>query len=233
MLDIAISAALAVLTIAMAYLGIHVTLHPPNESSKARLLYKTGFFVCGCFMVCLVIAQSTRGKQAQRSAGNQIDGLKNDIRDAKQAVVNESQRRQKAEADLKLAVTSSGQETRSGITQDLRKTPLKVDVTQKPADTPEKLRIRGDLGEFARRGMEIRDKLATDVPLKQVEDEGQEWFVEVQSYLKKNLEPSFLNQFLLTHPELSPSVVPSEKLPVWHGLNERIQTLDRFIDELK
>jgi hypothetical protein len=75
MLDIAISAALAVITFAMAYLGIHVTLHPPNKTSKARLFYKSGFFVCGCFMVYLVIVQGTRAKQAQRIAGNQIDGL--------------------------------------------------------------------------------------------------------------------------------------------------------------
>ena len=81
--------------------------------------------------------------------------------------------------------------------------------------------------------MEIRDKLATDAPLKRVEDEGQEWFDGVQSYLKKNLEPSYLNQFLLTHPELPPSAIPPDKHPVWHGLNERVQTLDRFIDELK
>lgn len=233
MLDITISAALAVLTIAIAYLGIHVTLHPPNESSKARRFYKTGFFVCGCFMVFLVILQGIRTKQTQRSAGNQIGGLQDDIREAKQEVKNESKRREEAERYLTLAVRVSGQETRSGITQDLRKIPLKVDVTQKAADTPEKKRIRGELGEFARRGMEIRDKLATDAPLKQVEDEGQEWFVGVQSYLKKNLEPSYLSQFLLTHVEFSPSTIPSEKLPVWHGLNERIQTLDRFIDELK
>lgn len=233
MIDIATSAALALLTIVMAYLGIHVTLHPPNESSKARLCYKSGFFVCGCLMVCLVIIQGIRAKRAQRSAANHIDGLQTDIRGAKAEVESESKRRQKAETDLTLAVRVSGQETRSGITQDLRKIPLKVDVVQKLADTPDKERIRGDLGELARRGMVIRDKLATDAPLKQVEDEGQEWFDEVQSYLKKNLEPSYLNQFLLTHVELSPSAIPPDKLPVWHGLNERIQTLDRFIDELK
>ena len=146
MLDIATSAALAVFTIVMAYLGIHVTLHPPNESSKARLFYKAGFFVCGCLMVCLVIVQGVRAKEAQRTAANQIDELQTGIRGATAEVENESKRRQSAENDLALAVRISGQETRSGITQDLRKTPLKVDVVQKPADTPEKKRIRGTSG---------------------------------------------------------------------------------------
>src|ERR1700733_408843 len=32
---------------------------------------------------------------------------------------------------------------------------------------------------------------------------------------------------------MRPSDITAEKLPLWHGLNERIQTLNKFIDELK
>jgi len=58
-MDILIAAALTLVSIAMAYLGVHVTLHPLNESSPARFWYKAGFFVCGIAAVSLVTTQGT------------------------------------------------------------------------------------------------------------------------------------------------------------------------------
>jgi hypothetical protein len=52
-------------------------------------------------------------------------------------------------------------------------------------------------------------------------------------YLRANLGSSYVSQFLLTNTEMWPSDITAEKLPLWHGLNERIQTLNKFIDELK
>jgi len=78
------------------------------------------------------------------------------------------------------------------------------------------------------RGMELRDRCATD----ELEADAQSWFVEVQQYLRKNLDSSYLNQFLLTHPDpLTPGGVRQEMLPLWHGLNQRTQNLSRFIDQ--
>jgi hypothetical protein len=240
MFDIFISGSLAALTIIMAYLGMHVTLHPPNESPRLQFWYKLGFFVCGAFALSLVIIQGVRANKSQRSASNQIASLRQDIDGAKieaegarREVQRESERRQQAERNLETIIQSSGQATRVGITQDLRKIPLKVEATGKSADTPEKKRIRETLGNFVQRGMVIRDQLATAVPVNQIEAEGQVWFEEVQLYLQTNLDSSYVNQFRLTHTEPNPSDIPAEKLPLWHGLNERIQTLDKFIDQLK
>lgn len=156
MLDIFISASLAALTMIMAYLGVHVTLHPPNESTRARRWYKIGFSACGVLAVGLVITQGVRANKSQKSATNQIAGLKQDIggarieaqsarseaESAKEEVQSESGRRQQAEKDLAIIIQATGKATRIGITQDLRKIPLKVEVTGKPADTPERKRIR-------------------------------------------------------------------------------------------
>jgi hypothetical protein len=249
MLDVVISASLAILMIVMTYLGIHVTLHPPNESPRAQRWYKTGFLVCGIAAVLLVVTQGIRANKSQRAATGQIVSLRQDVREAKneattasseaesarREVQNESGRRQQAEKDLATIIQSTGKATRAGIAQDLRKIPLKVEVTGKPADTPERKKVRDVLGTFVRDGMKIRDQLGSTstISVSQVEIDGQKWFDAVQAYLLANLGSSYVSQFLLTNTELSPSDIPPEKLPLWHGLNERIQTLNKFIDELK
>lgn len=249
MLDIFISASLATLTMVMAYLGVHVTLHPPNESPGAQRWYKIGFLACGLLALGLVITQGVRNNRSQKNSTNQIANLRQDINGAKtkaeeckseaanatQEVQRESDRRKQAERDLVIAIQASGQATRTGIAQDLRKIPLKVEVTGKPADTPERRRIREVLGNFVRNGMTIRDQLASasTVPLSQTEADGQRWFEAVQIYLQANLGSSYVSQFILTNTEPTPSDVTADRLPLWHGLNERIQTLNKFIDELK
>jgi hypothetical protein len=153
---------------------------------------------------------------------------------AKQEVETESVRRQQAEKDLSIIVQKSGRATRLGISEDIRKTPLKVEVNGKPADTPERKRIREALGNFVRRGMALRDRCVTDSPEKQLEVEAQAWFEEVQQFLQSNLDSSYLSQFLLTHPDpLRPAHISEEMLSLWYGLNERIQSLSAFIDQLK
>jgi hypothetical protein len=164
-----------------------------------------------------------------------IGGAQREAKEAKQEVQRESDRRQQAERDLAITIQASGRATRVGITQDLHKTPLKVEVASKPADTPERKRVRESLGSFVRDGMRMRDQLgsASTTPLSQIEAEGQRWFETVQAYLQANLGSSYVSQFLLTNTEMSPSDISAEKLPLWHGLNERIQNLNKFIDELK
>jgi hypothetical protein len=242
MADIILSTLLAILTIVMAYVGVHVTLHPPNESPKKQLLYKLGFFACGVLAVILVIVQGVRGLNSQRNATNEIDALQFDIRgaraeaeSAKQEVKSESSRRQKAERDLALIIENSGRATRRGVAEDIRKSPLRVEVTGQPLqDNREKRRIREGLGALMQRGMVLRDRCSTGVPVEQLTREGEQWFEEVQRYLNDNLDSSYLDQFLLTHPDpLTPGSVRQEMLPLWHGLNQRTQTLSRFIDQLK
>ena len=134
-LDITLSVALAIVTIAMAYLGVHVTLHPA-ESTRTRTAFKAGFSACAIVAVGLVIWQGTRNGMAQRQATGRIDVLGKEISDAKREAQNvradlqsESARRQQAERDLAIIVQGTGQTTRAGISDDLKKTPFKVQVS--------------------------------------------------------------------------------------------------------
>jgi hypothetical protein len=147
-LDVSISAALAILTMLMGYLGVHLTMHPA-ESTKARLWYKTGFATCAVFMVGLVIWQGVRNGMSQLSLARQLSsgttriselsgqvsslqsGLsetKKQVTDARTDLRVESARRQQAEQDMGMMVKKTGVDTRAGVAEDIRKSPITVDV---------------------------------------------------------------------------------------------------------
>ena len=140
-LDILLSAALAVCTIIMAYLGVHVTMHPPNESRRVQFWYKAGFCICGICAVCLVVWQGVRNGRTQLAAGQQIGSLRDDVRTAKSEaqnarhdLENESTRRKQAERDLAIIVQATGKSTRDGVVSDIKKSPIKVQVEGLQAD---------------------------------------------------------------------------------------------------
>lgn len=142
MLDIAISASLAALTMAMAYLGVHVTLHPPNESPRAQFWYKVGFLICGLFAIALVIAQGVRSRNSQGRAAKEIYDLKGSLSSVQANLTNvetatalirseqeaETARRQQAEKDLELIVQGSGKAVREGVVSDIKKSPINVQL---------------------------------------------------------------------------------------------------------
>jgi hypothetical protein len=65
-LDIGISVVLGVLTIGMAYLGVHVTLHPVGEARRTQQLYKAGFAVLAVCALSLVWWQGARSEASKR-----------------------------------------------------------------------------------------------------------------------------------------------------------------------
>jgi hypothetical protein len=64
-LDVWIAALIAALTIAMAYMGVHITIHPLDESPRRRLRYKCGFAVCAAGAIALVAWQGVRNYRGQ------------------------------------------------------------------------------------------------------------------------------------------------------------------------
>jgi hypothetical protein len=135
MFDIFISAGIAILTILMAYLGVHVTLHPKTDSPREQFWYKAGFLICGVLAVVLVIVQARRSTKTQEKAASQVSDLQRDIQDAKAEAQGakeemriESSRRQQAEKDLLIALEGSGKATRQGVAEDIRKSPLRVEL---------------------------------------------------------------------------------------------------------
>jgi hypothetical protein len=133
-LDIAISAALALLTIGMGYLGVHVTLHPA-ESPRARRWYKIGFSACAIGAVGFVVWQGVRNGNSQRTFTKRIGGLEENLAGTRQQVADargeektESTRRQQAEKDLALFIQGIGKKTRDGVAEDIKKSPIKVEL---------------------------------------------------------------------------------------------------------
>lgn len=159
-LDIAISVALAIVTSAMAYLGVRVTLHPAQSPRETRR-YKIGFSTCALLGISLVIWQGIRNGRSQHDFLERISGLtakvgslqkdlqttRNDLTDTKQQVVDarseekiESTRRQQAERDLTTTVQGVGKSTREGVISDIKQSPISVHIDGTPAPpTPIKL----------------------------------------------------------------------------------------------
>lgn len=169
-MDIGISASLAIVTILMAYLGVHVTLHPAESDSKRRA-YKAGFFVCAGIAVALVVLQGARNGATQTANINAMSSLQKDVKDAKTEtervrtdlekshaeVLAEIARRQQAETDMKLMVQATGQQTRSGVAEDLRKAPINLSVNGENRSLSE-AQCNG-LAKLSAQGRALTDKL--------------------------------------------------------------------------
>jgi len=161
----------------MAYLGVHVTLHPPNESAKETRNYKIGFIVCGVLTVALVITQGIRTNRAQQDSDSQIAGLRSDAQaakteaeGAKTEVQKESARRQQAEADLAAVATGEAQKL---------------------------LAIRTKLGALIAEGNEVKDACLKMPQSDQrpCSPKEKEWVARVREYLKSSMESPYLARF--------------------------------------
>jgi hypothetical protein len=73
MLDIAIAIGIALLTVAMAYMGVHVTLHPPKDNKKAG--WKVGFVGVALATVALITMQTIRNGRKQSSLHAQLNKI--------------------------------------------------------------------------------------------------------------------------------------------------------------
>jgi hypothetical protein len=248
-LDFFIAACIALLGIVLTGLGWTVTIHPP-VTSRSKTLHKVAFVVCGTLMFVLVLGQSLRNEQSQRDLTRSIATVQGDERDAKRGQEltriamaklqddekSERIRRQQAERDLALIVQASAQSTRLSVSDDIRKLPpVKVEVKGQPGrNSAENRTIREDLGEYMRRGSALRDRCYTDGPDTKLDAEAAAWYEEVRSYLGKTLDKSYVEQFaVLTPTAFTPNGVPAKRLNLWTALNQKVQDLSKFIDQLK
>ena len=102
--------------------------------------------------------------------------------------------------------------------------------------TPEqKKQVRTALANFMLRGMSLRSRCSrTAQEDPKLDDDAAQWFAEAQAYLSATLDASFVVQFANTHAtSLQPGGVPQERHGLWKGLDQRIDTLDKFIDQFK
>jgi hypothetical protein len=71
-MDIFLAVVQAFVAAAAAYLGVHLTLHPPGESARAKLAYKAGFILCGLASIALIATQAYRNDQTQTALRGQL-----------------------------------------------------------------------------------------------------------------------------------------------------------------
>jgi hypothetical protein len=81
MLDIAIAVFTALLTLATAYLGVHVTLHPAEDDSK-KSRYKSSFIACGLSAAALIGVQTYRNSVAQEKLSAELSRIETQYRNA-------------------------------------------------------------------------------------------------------------------------------------------------------
>lgn len=175
--DIVISVALAALAVFAAYLGVRVTIHPPLMRHKWR--YNLGFVLIGIVTAILLVVQGIRnGKAQEKAIGsiNKIEGLTRDVEQGKTDIKTlgsslqiEVARREQAERDLTLTVQKTGQDTRSGVAEDIRKSPISVTVAplNAPAKiTPQVLKRPSETAPpYETQFMVLTDKMITPVRL--------------------------------------------------------------------
>lgn len=103
------------------------------------------------------------------------------------------------------------------------------------ASAEQKKDIRIALSHWMALGETLRDRCSSDPPTSQLDTEANEWFQQVDLWLRSHLDISFDIQFkhVTPSPLGPPSRVPSERDGLWRGINERVETLNKFIDEFK
>lgn len=80
-MDIAIAVFIALFTCGLAYMGVHVTLHPP-DTDKAKWWWKIGFGLVAAAICVLVFIQTRRNGNQQATTDQSIADLKGNLKDA-------------------------------------------------------------------------------------------------------------------------------------------------------
>ncbi len=120
------------------------------------------------------------------------------------------------------------------------KASVATNVTRKPpasagsSERQRKQQIRQKLGDFMIQGIVLRDRCATDSPSSRLEMDADDWYGQVLAYLNKELDSSYDSQFRVNTPSaMQPPGVPRARLGLWILLDEKVQSLNKFIDQLK
>lgn len=152
-----------------------------------------------------------------------------------QAQQREVIRREQAERDLQNLVSQVGHNTSKAVISDIKNSPIRVVVNGLPSKDPAAFRkVRESLGEYIHLGATLRDKCRTDPLNTTLEAEANKWYANVLAYLEKTLDKSYHSQFSLQHASsFQPHGVPPERVALWAGIDQRLETLNRFIDQLR
>ena len=179
------------------------------------------------------LEQQTATEVARRQASEKT--LQEQTAAMTQSQQAEVVRRQQAERDLQSLIGAVGNRTRQGVLSDIKNSPIRVEINGRPTRDPAEItRVREALGGLMRGGALLRSRCRTDPPTSQLEQDADSWYQEAQVYLQKNLDSSFHTQFVTDKvTALIPGGVPEKRVNLWSALDQRIETLSKFIDQLK
>ncbi len=118
-----------------------MTLHPP-ETNRKKAAYKVAFIGISLVAIGLIIWQAVRSsaaqdrlqvdvhgaRQAASSAKAEAKSAREEMASLRLDLARESGRREQAERSLESAIQRTGQETRAGVAEDFRRSPIKLDV---------------------------------------------------------------------------------------------------------
>lgn len=172
MLDVAISVFIALLALVMGCLGVQMALHPPEINSKKQR-YKTGFLVLSVASLVLVAWQAIRSGTTQdalqadaREARKQTEEARKEVQILRGSVHDEGIRRQQAEKDLGLTIRRSSMDTRVGVAEDLRKSPINVHTSELPQKiSAQLLRVTGNSPPYSTEILVLTNRSVSPVRL--------------------------------------------------------------------
>lgn len=141
MIDIILSVFLAIFTAILGYLGVHSTLHPPLSQRK-KTAYKLAFGIIVILSIGLIIWQGVRTQNSQEHIQADVIAARDDARSARDEskssraetdklrteLTIEAAKREQAQKDMAMIVQKASAETRTGVAEDFRKSPIKIDV---------------------------------------------------------------------------------------------------------
>lgn len=110
MWDIVLPALLALCTARLGYLGMQLTLHPPQTVGE-KAAYKFAFIIVGALSICIIIWQGTRNYSTQEEAERVhnseneaqrkvVQSAQNELRELRTQLANESARRTLIEQEM-------------------------------------------------------------------------------------------------------------------------------------
>lgn len=139
-------------------------------------------------------------------------------------------------------VTAPSDDPRVGFLQDqikaLQQQQELISKGQEQAQKEQehKRQVREQLAKFLQEGLGLLQHCSSDPPenTPKLTADATAWMNRVIVYLKHNLDDSYVTQFESTTTTLfNPNGVSPDRLPLWHGINQRNDTLKIFMQNLR
>lgn len=225
--------------------GVLVSVKAPH--SKHHTALRAGLIALGVLISGVTFWQQSRSRSAHAAEVASLNGALTSVRGDLQTVHGQVQtltanqqaevgRREQAEKDLAIIVQGTGKATRRGVADDLRKSPLQVDLNggplQDPAEIAKRQEIVKQLTTYSTAMTALMHGCEVKEPRPELGTQADRVVNEAYNYLQNN-KPSYAARFAAANgPTYTLSDVPQINNNVWNYLNLRNQVLTEILKEL-